>query len=232
MYNINNLLKNTSNPHLFTTKINGSQSIEKITITLINQYIENNKLTKINVLDIGGGKGWGQCLYKNNHINYYCLDLNETKRDENINYIQGDITDNTLNINIEFDIIFSKDTYEHILNPWDSTNNLKKLLKNKGLIMIFTPFSWRYHASPYDTYRYTHTGLQYIVERYGSIKKIYSGYISFGNINGFWKNKKDHTINSKPFPNCLESFYIGIKNNDHVFSKKDLDSDFNWKHDT
>ena len=98
--------------------------------------------------------------------------------------------------------------------------------------MLFTPFSWRYHASPYDTYRYTHTGLQYIVERFGSIKKIDAGYINYGNINGFWKNGKDHTINNNPFPNCLESFYIGVKDDTHVFNKEDLDNDFSWDHNT
>ena len=106
-----------------------------------------------------------------------------------------------------------------------------KLLKNNGIILFFVPFSWRYHASPYDTYRYSHTGLQFIIERLGCIKKIQSGYIKFGNINGFWKNKKDYTINGKQFPNCLETFYLGIKNNTHKFTINDLDADYNWRHD-
>lgn len=232
MFNINDQLNKTYNPHLYVTKQNGSIAIHNIVLNLINQYIKKNNIKKINLLDIGGGKGWGEILYKNKYINYYCLDLKETKRDNNINYIKGDITDKNLFLDMKYDIIFSKDTYEHILNPWDSTENLVKLLKNNGLILFFVPFSWRYHASPYDTYRYTHTGLQYIIERLGKIKKINSGYIKFGNINGFWKNKKDHTIDKKPHLNCLESFYIGIKDENHVFNKQDLDCDFSWKHET
>ena len=230
MYNINKKLIKTYNPHLYLTKKKSSNSIADLTIYLINEYIKKNNIKKINLLDIGGGKGWGKILYVYKHINYYLLDLKETKRIGNINYIKGDITDKNLKIDNKFDVIFSKDTFEHILNPWDATENLKNLLKNNGLILFFVPFSWRYHASPYDTYRYTHTGLQYLIERLGEIKKINSGYIQFGNINGFWKNCKDHTIDRKPHLNCLESFYIGIKDNNHKFNIKDLDSDFSWDH--
>ncbi len=212
------------------TKINNSEAISDLTLYLINEYINKNNINKIKLLDIGGGKGWGKILYTNKNIDYYCLDLKETKREDYITYIKGDITDKNLELDNKFDIIFSKDTFEHILNPWDATENLKKLLKNNGLILFFVPFSWRYHASPYDTYRYTHTGLQYLIERLGEIKKINAGYIKFGNINGFWKNCKDHTINRKPHDNCLESFYIGIKDEKYKFNIEDLDSDFSWDH--
>ena len=64
----------------------------------------------------------------------------------------------------------------------------------------------------------------------GKIKKIHSGYINFGDIKGFWKNKKDYTHDGKPHLQCLESFYIGIKENNHIFNKDDLDSDTSWDH--
>ena len=128
MYKIDNKLIKTYNPHLYITKINGSNAIANLTIFLINEYKKKNNIDKINLLDIGGGKGWGKVLYDNKNINYYCLDLKETKRSCNINYIKGDITDENLEIDNKFDIIFSKDTFEHILNPWDATKNLKNLI--------------------------------------------------------------------------------------------------------
>ena len=179
---------NTANPHLKLS----TRKIEQIVSILIQSYMRENNLKKIN-------------------------------------FIKGDITEN-LEIKEEFDIVFSKDTFEHILNPWDATKNIQKLLKNKGLVMFFVPFSWRYHASPYDTYRYSHTGIQYIIERLGKIKKIESGYIKFGDIKGFWKNKKDFTLDKQPFPKSLEAFYIGIKDENYVFKKENLDSDLSWDH--
>ena len=230
MFNLENKIIKTKNPHLYKCKKSGSDAIADLVLHMINEYIKKTKKTEINLLDIGGGKGWGSVLYKKKNINYYCLDLKESKRTVDINYIKGDITNVNLEMNIKFDIIFSKDTFEHILNPWDATSNFIKFLENDGFILIFTPFSWRYHASPYDTYRYTHTGLQYITERLGKIKKIKAGYINFGNINGFWKNKKDHTMDGKPHLNCIESFYIGIKDENYLFSKNNLDSDLSWDH--
>ena len=230
-------MNKTNNPHLFVTKANSSAGISSVVFSLINQYMKYHNSKTINLLDIGGGRGWGELLYDKKHINYYCLDLKKSERIGNITYIKGDITDPSLSANVsadigvQFDIIFSKDTFEHILNPWDATANMVNLLKSGGIITIFTPFSWRYHASPYDAYRYTHTGLQYIVERLGKIKKIHGGYIRCGNINGFWKNKKDHTLDGTPHLNCLESFYAGVKIDGYQFDKSNLDSDLSWDQD-
>ena len=57
-----------------------------------------------------------------------------------------------------------------------------------------------------------------------------SGYIKFGNISGFWKNGKDHTIDGEKFPKSLEVMYIGKKDENYVFSGECLDSDFSWDH--
>lgn len=220
-------MNNTNNPHL---KVLSKGNLDNYIITNIKSYMIENKLSKINLLDVGGGKGWGKILYGKDYINYYALDLNSSHTDNKITFIKGDITENNLDLKLKFDIIFTKDTFEHILNPWDATQNILNHLKNNGLLIFLAPFSWRYHASPYDTYRYTHTGTQYLFERLGGLKKIQSGYINFGNINGFWKNKKDSTMDKNPFPKCLEVIYIGKRDITHQFNKDDLDSDFSWKH--
>jgi hypothetical protein len=62
---------------------------------------------------------FGKVLFEKDYIDYYCLDLNIKRNEDKITYIQGDITNINLNINMDFNIIFSKDTFEHILNPWD-----------------------------------------------------------------------------------------------------------------
>jgi len=220
-------MNNTNNPHL---KLLPHKKLNSFILNNIKNYMKNNNKTSITLLDVGGGKGWGKVLYNNSFIKYYALDLNSSHTNNKITFIKGDITENNLDLGIKFDIIFTKDTFEHILNPWDATKNILNHLENNGLFIFLAPFSWRYHASPYDTYRYTHTGVQYLFERLGGLKKIHSGYINFGNIKGFWKNKKDHTIDGKPFPKCLEVIYIGQRDITHKFNKNELDSDFSWKH--
>jgi len=225
-------LKDTMNPHLKFQQGEYSADILK----MIKKNMEERGLKKIKLLDVGGGKGWGKLLYEKPFIDYYVLDINsDEKRDENITYIKGDITNSNLigNINHKFDIIFTKDTFEHILNPWDSTQNILDLLNENGLFIFLAPFKWRYHASPYDTYRYTHTGAQYMFERLGGLKRIYAGYINFYHINtpGFWGNKKDWTFDHKPFTNPIETIYVGERVNGYEFKTENLDSDFDWKHE-
>jgi len=215
--------KDTGNPHL---KRLNKVDLEKLIFSVINRYKKEKNVEKVTLLDIGGGRGWGKKLYERSDIEYFALDLNDQRNIKNICYVKGDITDVNLSLSQQFDIIFTKDTFEHILNPWDSTANILKYLKNDGYFIFLAPFSWRYHASPYDCYRYSHTGSQYLFERLGGMKKITSGYIYFGDINGLWKNKKDMTLDGKAFPKCIEVFYIGQRNKNHKFDLNDLDADF------
>ena len=47
----------------------------------------------------------------------------------------------------------------------------------------------------------------------------------------FWKNKKDRTLDSKPFMEPIETLYIGKRDILHKYKASDLDSDFNWTHE-
>lgn len=219
--------KNTQNPHL---KFIEKDNLNDYIIQIIQTHMKNKNLEKVNLLDIGGGKGWGKILYEKSFINYYALDLKTSRKEDDITFIKGDITENNLDLNMKFDIIFTKDTFEHILNPWDATSNILNHLINDGLFIFLAPFSWRYHPSPYDVFRFTHTGVQYLFERFGGLKKIDSGYIKCGNIGGFWKNKKDKTIDDDKFKNCLEVIYVGKRDIDYKFNINTLDSDFSWDH--
>lgn len=211
--------ENTKNKHL--------KLIKSTHIEILNSLINNltNK-KKINILNIGGGymKKAEKFLSEHQLVNYYVLDIsNHTKNKKNI--IVGSITDPNLNIDIKFDIIYSKDTFEHILNPWDATQNILKLLNNNGYLFCMVPFSWRYHACPYDTYRYTHTGLRYLFERLGGMKYVISGYKYFPDNKGWYKSKTDITLDNDLFKKPIETFYISKRVNDFIFNLKDLDVD-------
>lgn len=224
MDKLNNFCKTTLNPHL---KILNHPKL----LNEVLKILTNNFTKKIAILDIGGGRGFGD-VFINEHINYYVLDLNIQKSsNDKIKYIQGDITSKNLDLGYKFDLIFTKDTYEHILNPWDSTDNVVNHIKDGGLFFFIAPFSWRYHASPYDAFRYSHTGVQYLFERNNKLKKVVSGYSTKVSIKGFWKNKKDFTLDNKPFTDSIVTIYVGQKDSSYVFNKNVLDVDLSPKHD-
>jgi hypothetical protein len=213
--------KNSRNTHL---KILDS-SIEY----LVNEIIINILRTKetVRVINVGGGyvKPVESFLSSHPSVDYYCLDIDTTRLSASKNIIQGDITSSELSIDQKFDFIYTKDTFEHILNPWDATRNIKNLLNQNGYILCIAPFSWRYHACPLDTYRYTHTGLRYIFERLNSIEHIFSGYIKLRPNRGWYKSKTDVTLDGSDFTENIETIYVGKKNNSHIFNIKSLDLD-------
>ena len=113
----------TQNPHL---KVLQGDYAKEIVQVIADNAIKQ-KLERVQILDVGGGNGWGEVLYRQSWIDYYALDINSDKnRDKNITYVKGDITDLKLTneLNQTYDVIFTKDTFEHILNPCDATQNI------------------------------------------------------------------------------------------------------------
>lgn len=177
------------------------------------------------VLDIGGGRGKN---YKVGMSEYYVLDL--SSHNDSMTIV-GDITAHNLDLGKKFDLILTKDTFEHILNPWDATDNILNHLVEGGLFFCSTPFNWRFHPSPYDAYRYSHQGLKYLFERNGSLEEVYSGYIHyFSNVRGFWKNRYDHWPMDNLHKDCICSFYVGRKNSSKIFDISEIKGDFSHDH--
>jgi len=211
--------KPSKNPHLKVVTDSDKVILSKI----ITHLKETLNKTKIKVLAIGGGivKPNEQYLSRHTDLEYYTLDLNNPSNLPNV--IVADITDNNLNVEHTFDFIYTKDTFEHILNPWEATKNIKKMLNEKGIFFCIAPFAWRYHACPVDTYRYSHTGMRYIFEHLSEIEHVFSGYYCYEPTNGFWTDNTDATLNGQPFTVSQEVYYIGVKNKDYKFTKENLD---------
>lgn len=54
---------------------------------------------------------------------------------------------------------------EHIPEPQIFLDEVFRVLKPGGVLFIMTPFSWGEHEQPYDFYRYTRFGLQFLLEK-------------------------------------------------------------------
>ena len=59
---------------------------EVIFLYVINELKNISKNLKM--LDIGGGKGYGEIYSSRDDIDYYALDLNEKKNEDNITFIR------------------------------------------------------------------------------------------------------------------------------------------------
>jgi SAM-dependent methyltransferase len=108
---------------------------------------------------------------------YFCVDLIPA----GTHVLHGDICDRAFldtyrDFVGSFDVIYSNNVFEHLARPWVAAEILLALLKPGGLCITIVPFSQRYHESPGDYFRYTHTGVPKLFEAAGPVRILEAGY--------------------------------------------------------
>ena len=74
----------------------------------------------------------------------------------------------------EFDTIVCLEMLEYVDSPQTALNEIKRVLKCNGTLIVSTPFMHRMDT-PHDYWRFTETGLRYLFHRCGfKVKKIKS----------------------------------------------------------
>jgi len=66
-----------------------------------------------------------------------------------------------------FDVTFSHTVLEHAQRPWMSFDTIARITKKGGLTMHLVPWSYQYHATPDDNYRFSHKALINLLEDRG-----------------------------------------------------------------
>ncbi len=138
---------------------------------LIKKYQER-KVEKLRFLDVGGR--FGEYSYLAEGFEYSILEIDESIKESNV--INGDICHIPEIPDNFFDVVFSNNVFEHIKEPWRAAEESVRITKKGGIVICVTPFSWRYHPVPVDTFRYSHYGLAYLFERTSQIKRHLAGY--------------------------------------------------------
>jgi SAM-dependent methyltransferase len=125
---------------------------------------------------------------------YYALDLEPAAGRPEI--LTADVCDDGLpdalpDFRDFFDVVYSNNVFEHLRRPWVAARNLLTMLKPGGLCVTIAPFAIRYHASPGDYFRYTHTGLTALFAEQGPVRELVSGYDITGRRNN-WQGMGAH----------------------------------------
>lgn len=127
--------------------------------------------------------GCGEMPYKNWLLNYadqytgvdWGSSLHDLKAD-----ILADLNE-ALPIESEVaDTVMSLSVMEHLREPQVFLDEAHRILKLGGSMVLQVPFMWWVHEAPYDFYRYTRYGLQYMFEKAGFTD------ISIYPTTGFW----------------------------------------------
>jgi len=143
---------------------------------VLNEIIE---LSHGKVLDIGCGEKPYYKFVKHKVEKYVGLDHPETPHPkENI-----DVFATAYSIPFEsnyFDVAILTQVIEHLEDPQKALNEINRVLKKRGVLILAWPFLYPIHEAPRDFFRYTSYGMQSMAEMAGyEVQKIVPA-------SGFW----------------------------------------------
>jgi len=68
-----------------------------------------------------------------------------------------------------FDAALNIVTLEHLREPGRALEEIARVLKPGGTLLLIAPHEWEVHQSPHDYFRYTRHGLEYLLRQAGLI---------------------------------------------------------------
>jgi len=115
------------------------------------------------LLDAGAGEGQYKDRFKRQH--YTGVDL--AVGDVEWNYAQLDAITDLLALPFAdqtFDAVINIVTLEHVKEPARVIQEMCRVLRAGGHLLIIVPHEWEEHQTPHDYFRYTRYGMRYLLE--------------------------------------------------------------------
>jgi len=67
----------------------------------------------------------------------------------------------------EFDSVVTTEVFEHVFNPDQFLDEVHRVLKPGGMVLMTMPFVWDEHEQPHDFARYSSFGIRALLEKHG-----------------------------------------------------------------
>lgn len=134
--------------------------------------------------------------------------------------------------NDEFDSVVANEVFEHVFNPDDFLEEVHRVLKRDGMILMTMPFLWDEHEQPHDFARYTSFGIRSLLEKHGfeiieqqksmadirAIFQMINAYIYKKTVTGnAWINLAFTVLLMAPFNLLGEAFNLFLPRNPDLY---------------
>ncbi len=67
------------------------------------------------------------------------------------------------------DLVLLTEILEHCHSPWIVLENVFRVLKPGGMVIITVPFTFMFHPNPNDYYRFTSQGLEHLLRQFSEV---------------------------------------------------------------
>ena len=160
------------------------------------------------ILDVGCGQKPYEGLFRSSQYIGLEIDTPENRQNKKADYYYDGLTFPFQDH--EFDGLVVNEVFEHVFNPDDFLNELNRVLKPEGRLLMTVPFCWDEHEQPNDYARYSSFGLRAIVEKHGfkvieNRKSMNDIRVIFQLLNGYLYKK---TVSSNGYLNILTAFFL------------------------
>lgn len=118
------------------------------------------------VYDLGCSDSHYKRFILENADSYVGVDWSNSLHDINADII-ADLNDRLPIPDATADTVFSISTLEHLREPKIMLKESYRILKPGGKLIIQTPWQWHVHEAPFDYYRYSKFGLEYLIASSG-----------------------------------------------------------------
>ena len=125
----------------------------------MESLVEMKSIENLRVLNIGaGGPIQGIIELSLNTKKVTTIDIDPARKPD----IVMDVTNLEFNDN-SFDLVIMMEVLEHVKEPKKALSEIYRVLSDNGKLIMSTPFILGIHDEPYDYYRFTKYGLEYLL---------------------------------------------------------------------
>lgn len=143
-------------------------------ILAVKHYQNVNKYIKGDLIDVGCGYVPLYEMYKDKISSHTCVDWADSfHKNVFLDYI-CDLNESPLPFKDDsYDSVILTDVLEHIRKPEQLINELYRIQRKDGILLLSVPFLYPIHEQPFDYYRYSQYALRSMLEDAGyNIKKL------------------------------------------------------------